>query len=166
MLLGGTLVGADLDDVIVLTAAVGFLLIISLWWLYFVHSGEAGEHAFEQEAEQTKLARAGLAYAHGIMVCGAIVVAVAIEAIIAHPTDPLHLPAILIAVCGPLIFIAGNTLFRRTIGREIPLTYLLPFVALPVIGFAVHAAPASGLVLGFGIMIVMLVTALAEPKAV
>ena len=69
-----------------------------MWWLYFVHSGEAGEEAFHSAEEQTRLARAGLAYAHGIMVCGAIVVAVAIEIIVAHPTDAVHLPSILIAV--------------------------------------------------------------------
>jgi low temperature requirement protein LtrA len=164
LLLGGTMVRADLDGVIVLTGAIGFLLIISLWWLYFVHSGEDGEEAFEHEAEQTKLARAGLAYAHGIMVCGAIVVAVAFEAIIAHPLEAVHLPSIIIAVAGPLIFLAGSILFRRTISRAIPTTYVLPFIALPIIGFMVNAAHASGLLLGFGVMITMLLTALLQPR--
>jgi low temperature requirement protein LtrA len=164
LLLGGTMVGADLNGTIVLTAAIGFALIIALWWLYFVHSGEDGEAAFHIEAEQAKLARAGLAYAHGIMVCGAIVVAVAIEAILAHPTDPLHLPAIIIAVAGPLIYMFGNALFRRTIAREIPLTYLIPFVALPIIGYLVHGAHASGLLLGIGMAVVMLATALLQPR--
>jgi low temperature requirement protein LtrA len=164
LLLGGTMVGADLDGIIMLTAAVGFLLIVSLWWLYFVHSGEEGEAAFEQEASQAKLARAGLAYAHGIMVCGAIVVAVAIEEIIAHPQDPAHMPTILISVAGPLIFVLGNLLFRRTIARRIPVTYLLPFVALPILGYVVYAAHASGIILGVGMMVIMMLTALMQPK--
>lgn len=163
LLLGGTMAGADLSAPLFLTAAIGFLLIVSLWWLYFVHSGAEGEHAFEREAEQTRLARAALAYAHGIMVCGAIVVAVAIEVIIAHPTDPVHLSSIVIAVAGPLIFLAGNALFRRTVAQSTPASYLIPFAVLPLIGWAVHAAHASGIVLGLGMLAVMLPTALLSP---
>ena len=163
LLLGGTLVGADLSAPLFLTAAIGFALIVSMWWLYFVHSGEAGEEAFQSAEEQTRLARAGLAYAHGIMVCGAIVVAVAIEIIVAHPTDAVHVPNVLIAVAGPLIFLAGNMLFRRTLARQIPVTYLLPFVALPLIGWAVHAAHASGIVLGLGMLAVILPVAVVNP---
>lgn len=98
------------------------------------------------------------------MVCGAIVVAVAIEEIVAHPTDPMHLPALIIAVAGPLIYMVGNALFRRTIARAIPLTYLIPFVSLPILGYVIHAAHASGLLLGFGMAVVMLTTALLQPK--
>lgn len=98
------------------------------------------------------------------MVGGAIVVAVAIEEIIAHPTDPAHVPAIVIAVAGPLIFLIGNMLFRRTLRRHIPLSYLVPFIALPLIGWALHAAHASGIVLGLGMLAVLLPTALINPS--
>ncbi|MGB3555086.1 MAG: low temperature requirement protein A [Jannaschia sp.] len=163
LLLGGTLVGAELSGPLFLTAAIGFALIVSMWWLYFVHSGEAGEEAFHSADEQTRLARAGLAYAHGIMVCGAIVVAVAIEIIVAHPTDAVHLPSILIAVAGPLIFMAGNMLFRRTLRRRVPPTYFAPFVVLPIIGWGIHAAHASGILLGLGMLAVMLPVAAVNP---
>lgn len=160
LLLGGTMVGADLSGPLFVTAAIGFLLIVTLWWLYFGHIGAAGEHAFEQASEQTKLARAGLAYAHGIMVCGAIVVAVGIEEMIAHPVDPAHLPAIIITTVGPLIFLVGNALFHLTVARRIPAIFLLPLLALPAVGYAVHAAHAPSLVLGLGVLTTMLVTAL------
>lgn len=163
LLLGGTVVGADLTGALFLTAAIGFLLIVSLWWLYFVHSGADGVHAFAHKEEQARLARAGLAYAHGIMVGGAIVVAVAIEVIIAHPTDPVHLPAILIAVAGPLIFLIGNAMFRRIVTRQIPLSYYAPFIALPLMGWIVHTTHASGIVLGLGMLLVMLPVALMTP---
>ncbi|WP_224825914.1 low temperature requirement protein A [Cognatishimia sp. MH4019] len=164
LLLGGTMVRADLNGPLFLTASIGFMLIVSMWWLYFVHTGEQSEYAFETEAEQTRLARAGLAYAHGIMVGGAIVVAVAIEEIIAHPTDPANLPAIIIAVAGPLIFLTGNALFRRTLGQHVPISYLVPFAVLPLIGYAVYAAHPSGIVLGLGMLVVMLPTALINPS--
>lgn len=163
LLLGGALVKADLTAPLFAVAAIGFALIVSMWWLYFVHSGEAGEEAFHSTEDQTRLGRAGLAYAHGIMVCGAIVVAVAIEIIVAHPADAVHLPSILIAVAGPLIFLAGNMLFRRTLGRRIPPSYLLPFVALPLLGWLVHATHASGFLMGLGMLLVTLPTALINP---
>lgn len=164
LLLGGTMVGADLGGPLFLTAAIGFGLIVSMWWLYFVHSGEDSEHAFETEAQQTKLARSGLAYAHGIMICGAIVVAVAIEEIIAHPTDAAHLPSIVIAVVGPLLFLTGNAMFRSRIVGRVPMTYLIPFVVLPVLGLGVHLTHASGIILGLCMLVVLLGTALLRPK--
>ena len=120
LLLGGTLVGGALGASTLLGAGLGFLTIVTLWWIYFVGTVHEGEHAFETEAEQTRLARSGLAYAHGIMVCGAIVVAVAIEEIIAHPVEAAHPPTVLVAVAGPLLFLTGNALFRRSITRPVP----------------------------------------------
>lgn len=86
------------------------MLIVPLGCLCFVHSGEDGAAAFEHETEPTKPARAGLAYAHGIMDCGAFFGAVAIEANIAHLADPAHLPAVVIAVARRRIVVAGNAL--------------------------------------------------------
>ncbi|WP_265515889.1 low temperature requirement protein A [Nitratireductor luteus] len=157
LLLGGTLVDGELGGATLLAAGLGFLTIVTLWWLYFVRTTE-GEHAFEHEQNHTRLARAGLAYAHGIMVCGAIVVAVAIEEIIAHPDDPAHLPTILIAVTGPLIFLVGNALFRATMARRVPPVYLVSILGLFAVGYAVHALHASGLVLGTGVLAVLVLT--------
>ena len=156
LLLGGTLVGATLSSTTVLAAALGFAIIVTLWWLYFVHTTETGEHAFEHDGDHTELARSGLAYAHGIMVAGAIVVAVAIEEIIAHPADPAHLPTVLVAVTGPAIYLAGSALFYRTMAERMPLTYLGGLLALALLGWAAHAIHASGLLLGVGVLTVMI----------
>jgi low temperature requirement protein LtrA len=51
LLLGGTMVGAELTAPLFATAAIGFALIVSMWWLYFVHSGQAGEEAFHSAEE-------------------------------------------------------------------------------------------------------------------
>ena len=59
LLLGGLLVGKELGAGIVVAAAIGFLLIVSLWWIYFVHVTETAEHRFQHEADHTRLARAG-----------------------------------------------------------------------------------------------------------
>ncbi|WP_417604947.1 low temperature requirement protein A [Primorskyibacter flagellatus] len=167
LLLGGTLVGAALLGSTLLAAALGFGIIVTLWWLYFVHTTNTGEHAFERGGDHTKLARSGLAYAHGIMVAGAIVVAVAIEEIIAHPSDPAHLPTILVAVFGPAIYLAGSALFYRTMAERIPLAYLGGLAALIIVGWVVHTSHASGLVLGAGVLAVMIgltIMAAREPR--
>lgn len=156
LLLGGTLIGAALLGTTLLAAALGFGIIVTLWWLYFVHTTNTGEHAFTRDGDHTKLARSGLAYAHGIMVAGAIVVAVAIEEIIAHPGDPAHLPTILVAVMGPAIYLLGSAMFYRTMAERIPLAYLAGLGGLALVGVLVYATHASGLVLGFGVLAVLI----------
>lgn len=87
---------------------------------------------------------------------GAIVMAVTIEIIVAHPTDAIYLFSIVIAVAGPLVFPSDNILFRRTLARRVPLSYFGPFLVLPLIGWAVHAAHAAGILLGLGMLVVLL----------
>lgn len=159
LLLGGTLAGAPLDSGRILAAAVGFLWIVTLWWIYFIDASERGEHAFLHQTDHTRLARSGLAFAHGIMVCGAIVVAVAIETIIAHPEEPAHVQTILFAVSGPSLFLLGSTVFYRTMAAHVPLGYLAAVIALVAVGAGVYLLHASGLVLGLGIVAVMVALA-------
>lgn len=90
------------------------------------------------------------------MVAGAIVVAVSIEEIIAHPGDPAHLPTILVAVLGPSIYLLGSALFYRTMAQRIPLAYLGGLAMLALVGWGVHATHASGLVLGAAVLLVMI----------
>ena len=159
LLLGGMLVSQPLSLSVWLAAAVGFLLIVSLWWLYFIHTTEKGEHAFVRASHHTRLARAGLAYAHGIMVCGAIVVAVTIEQIVAHPIEAVHLPTVLIAGAGPAIFLLGSAIFHRTMARRVPLAYPLAAGGLAVWCWIAYSLHLSGLLLGAGVLSVLLTLA-------
>ena len=59
LLLGATLVHGTLVGATLMAAALGFGVIVTLWWLYFVHTTNTGEHAFEQDGDHTKLARRG-----------------------------------------------------------------------------------------------------------
>ena len=93
------------------------------------------------------------------MVCGAIVVAVAIEEIIAHPGEAAHVPTVLVAVIGPLIFPTGNALFRRSIGRPVPGALGVAAGTLVLIGAVVHLTHAPAPVLGVGALIPLLVLA-------
>ena len=159
MLLGGLLVDHPLHADGVAAGTLGFLLILSLWWIYFVHLSEAGEHGFAHSADHTRLARAGLAYAHGVMVCGAIVVAVAIEMIVAHPLAPIHGAVALTAAAGPAIFLAGSALFHRSMAQKLPLGYLVAALALAVWGGLSLTLHLNGLWLAAGVLAVMLALA-------
>lgn len=160
LLLGGTLVKGGWTTGTWIAAGIGFLLIVSVWWNYFVHTSEEGEHALGHRSEEdhTRLARSGLAYAHGIMVAGAIVVAVAIEEILLHPEDAVHLPTVLFATVGPGIFYVGSSLFYSVMSARIPRLYLVAVIALAVWGYIALAAHVSAIVLGAGVLTITVVT--------
>lgn len=163
LLLGGTLVDADLDLATMGAALVGFLIIVTIWWIYFVNGAAASEQAFEAATAHTELARAGLAYAHGVMVCGAIIVAVAIEEIIAHPTDASHAPVVLIAVVGPLAFLSGHVMFCVAVLGRLPVLNFVGGALLVAAGWLVHAQHASNLALGLSVLgALVLVAALSR----
>lgn len=159
LLLGGLLVGHALHADTLIAAGIGFLLIVSLWWIYFIQLSETGEHRFAQTTDHTRMARAGLAYAHGVMVGGAIVVAVAIELMVAHPHDAVHMPTAIIAAAGPSLFLLGSVLFHRTMAHKIPLSSLIAIAVLCGWSWLAVQLHASGLVLGAGVLFVMAVVA-------
>ena len=159
LLLGAMLVKSDLHLDIVLAGAIGFALIVTLWWIYFVDLSAPGEERFEESADHTKLARAGLAYAHGVMVCGAIVVAVAIEMIVAHPHDAIHWPTAIIAAAGPSMFLLGCTIFHRTMATRLKGLYLIAVLVLSSWSALCALLHLNGLWLGAGILTTMLLLA-------
>lgn len=166
LLLGGYLVGHEIHLDTALAALIGFLLIVTLWWIYFVDLAEPGEHRFAHETDHTRLARAGLAYAHGVAVCGAIVTAVAIEMIVAHPHDPIHAPTALIAFAGPSFFLFGCTIFHRVTAERLRGLYLGAVAALAGWAWVALGLHLSGLGLGAGVLAIMIaMAALGHRKA-
>jgi low temperature requirement protein LtrA len=159
LLLGGLLVDHPLHPDTVLAAIIGFALIVTLWWIYFVDLSEPAEHRFEQDKAHTRLARAGLAHSHGVAVCGAIVMAVAIELIVAHPHDPIHAPTAIVAFAGPAIFLLGCAMFLRVMAARSRLAYLVAVAALAAWALTAVALHLNGLWLGVGVLAIMLAVA-------
>lgn len=155
LLLGGYLVGHEIHVDTGAAALIGFLLIVTLWWIYFVDLAEPGEHRFEHETNHTSLARAGLSYAHGVSVCGAIVTAVAIEMVVAHPHDAIHAETAIIAFAGPSLFLLGCTIFHRVTAERLRGLYLLAVAALAAWGWACVGLHLHGLWLGAGVLLIM-----------
>jgi low temperature requirement protein LtrA len=143
LIMGFTL--SELEEVTpaaVLTTLLGFAGLFVLWWAYFALAGH--DTAASQGEGSTTALRSAFAYAHALMVAGAIVVAVSIELRISHPeNDP---PLLLTTVGGPLIYLAGNILFLRSRTGAVARTRYIAVAALVVIGIAGlvlgHAVPA------------------------
>lgn len=147
VLISGTLLtDVDLDAATVTAALLGFALLVTLWWNYF--------NPFVEPADTGDAAAAGrssFAYAHAAMVAGAIVVAVGIEVVTAHPSEPLKAPYAVVLFAGPIIYLVGNAWYLRNHLERPPTDRLVAGVALAVLGpvcFAMRASLSPLLVIG------------------
>jgi low temperature requirement protein LtrA len=67
------------------------------------------------------------------MVGGVIVIAVAIELTISHPTEALSTADVVVFLGGPAIFLAGNALFKHAVGSGTPAPPVAGIVALALL---------------------------------
>ncbi|MFC7344171.1 low temperature requirement protein A [Saccharopolyspora griseoalba] len=154
LIMGFTL--AELDPIparAVVAALLGFVGLFVLWWAYFALAGQDTQ-ASRGDAS-TRSLRSAFAYAHALMVAGAIVVAVSIELRISHAESS---PAVVLTtVGGPLIYLVGNILFLRSRTGSVARARYVAAAALIVVGVvglaAGHAAPS--LVIGLATVAVM-----------
>jgi low temperature requirement protein LtrA len=99
--IGATFVGLSWSAAVV--AAFGgsaSAATVSLWWIYFGRAEEAAR-TIDRASDPTRVARAGYAYAHGILVAGVIVLAVGIDLTIAHPTAATSSSGTAVILGGP-----------------------------------------------------------------
>src|SRR5690606_34417051 len=106
LLMGGSVVEhGHITPALALSLTVGFASIFVLWWNYFA---VPGAHGVSGDASTGAL-RTAYAYAHALMVLGAILVAVSIELRLAH--DHLTPAIVAVTVAAPLVYLVGNVLF-------------------------------------------------------
>ena len=147
VLAGATASDAGLSIEVVSALLLAFLSSTALWWLYF---GQIASVVFERirmatPEERGQIGRDIYTYLHVPIVAGIVLVAVADELVIAHPTHDLHDAGALVALGGPALFLAGLMAAAGRVGhapsppRAIAVVALLAAVPL--------AAGASGLLL-------------------
>lgn len=156
LLMGGTVVtqGA-LAGATALIVVIGFASLFALWWNYFALAGPD----VTVGRGSTSALRSAYAYAHALMVLGAIVVAVSIELRLSH--EHLTPAAVLVTVVGPIIYLVGNLLYIRSrFGRRAP-SRIVAAGALAVAGAVALAAGEHlpGAVLSGAVLIVLVVLA-------
>jgi low temperature requirement protein LtrA len=103
-----------------------FVASVAMWWIYFDVGARRGSELIEHDERPGLIGRNSYVYIHIPIVAGIIVLAVADEQVLAHPSghvEPVFLAALL---GGALLFIAGTMAFKRMtspIGRA-PLSHL------------------------------------------
>ncbi|WP_050806546.1 low temperature requirement protein A [Nesterenkonia sp. F] len=109
LLMGGAVVDqAPLALPLMASLTVGFASLFVLWWNYFALAGSGAAHG----NTSTGALRTAFAYAHALMVLGAILVAVSIELRLTH--GALTPAIVVVTTAGPLVYLAGNLMFMRS----------------------------------------------------
>ncbi len=104
-----------------------------MWWIYFHKGAEAGAHSISQVKDPGRVARLAYTYLHLPIVAGIVVVAVGDELVLAHPDGHADAKTVLSLVGGPLLFLIGMILFKRTIHGRLQLSHLVGIGALLVL---------------------------------
>lgn len=160
LILGLTLTEfAEIDRATVVVTLLGFVGLVVLWWGYFAVASEEARPE-DHEGVHTSVLRSAFAYAHGLMVVGAILVAVSIELRLTH--DHLDEATVLATVGGPLIYLLGNAIYLRSRNSTILASRAVAAGALVVIGVLglVAGEDLAPVVLGLlvvGVMTVLVV---------
>ena len=114
--------GLHLDLGLIAVAVLGLTLSYYLFWAYFGGDDERAERALSGISDPRQRSRAalrGYGYAHYPMLFGIVLLAAGVEAVLAHPFQPLHGGQALALGCGVAVFLLGDLAFRRVlrIGR-------------------------------------------------
>lgn len=160
LLMGGAIVDhGHLTVSLTISMIIGFASLFVLWWNYFA---VPGAHGGRGDASTGAL-RTAYAYAHALMVLGAILVAVSIELRLTHAH--LTTPIVLIAVGGPLVYLAGNLLFARSRFGKLGTSRLVAAGALLVLGAIALSAPSQLPTLALSLSILAVTATLAAYTA-
>ncbi|MCO5129515.1 MAG: low temperature requirement protein A [Xanthobacteraceae bacterium] len=128
------------------TSAFAFVIAllgsIAMWWIYFHIGAEAGSHRISHADETGRMARLAYTYLHLLIVAGIVVCAVGDEMLLAHPDGHSGMKEILAMIGGPLIYLAGVILFKRTIRGHLQLSHLVGIgLLLALIPFGAMLSP-------------------------
>ncbi len=116
---------------------VGFVLVFSLWTVYFLHHAGAALRAMEQAREDAaRLARSAYTYAHAAMVGGVVVISDLIHLTIERPREPVSTGFAAICIGGPCLYLIGIALSKRWLDHGGVARMLLGSLALAAAGAA------------------------------
>ena len=149
----GGVTGATWTGDLITVAILAVAITCGLWWSYFTRAKPLLDHALEsrQGAAQSMLARDAHSLVHFLMLCGVVAYAVALEEVIAHPTDALHANVRFALALGVLLFVGGMALALWRATRRL----LLPRVIV-TIATGVAVVAVSGVAPSFSLAIVLL----------
>lgn len=129
LLTGSSLATSEhLETTTAIAFGAAFLLSVLMWWVYFARAGRATE-IFEQSENPGAMGRV-YTYFHMPMIAGIIVLAVANEMLIAHPTAEHNGAFATVLIGGSLLYLFGNAVFNSTVIGSFPWRRLAAAVAV------------------------------------
>ncbi len=117
----------DLPTVIALMAA--FAGSVAMWWVYFDTGSRDGTEAIERSADPGRIG-ARFHYAHVVLIAGVIVAAVGDELMLRRPGERMDAPAAAVLIGGPLLYLIGNTAYKRIVYGGASLSHLVGMVLM------------------------------------
>ena len=134
---------------------------VALWWILFNIGDGRAERRFQPKRRPRPHRPAAYTYLHLPIVAGIIIVAAALEWVIAHPHGHIAPYVIAGTLGGPALYLAGTAAFKRATGAvRWPLSHLAGIVVLA--GLAPVAARLEPWQLALAVATVVLIVALWE----
>jgi low temperature requirement protein LtrA len=155
--------GATFADLTWTTETVGafvsaFVGSIAMWWIYFHKGAEAGSELISKSSDSGRLARLAYTYLHLPIVAGIVLSAVADELVLRHPNGAPDLRTISTAIGGPMLFLVGTILFKRSIRGFLQHSHGVGIVVLAVLAwFARDLSPLMLSALTTAVLIIVAV---------
>jgi low temperature requirement protein LtrA len=146
---GATASSRGLTTSSVIALGVAFFISGALFWLYFGEVAENSARDIAAAEDPGSIARDAYTYLHLPIVAGIIMVAVADDLLVAHPSEHLTTAGVVMATAGPAVYLLGESAFRlRMIGRVSPkrLTCVAALAVLGLLGGGMSALALSGCV--------------------
>ena len=141
-----------------------FLGSVAMWWIYFDVGARRGSELIEHDDRPGLIGRQAYTYGHIPIVAGIILLAVADEEVLTHPTGHLEPFYVAAVIGGALLFIGGTMIFkRRTSGQSFwPLSHCAGLALFALLGVWAYVAHPSPLALHIGATTIFLVIAVWE----
>lgn len=136
--------------------ALGFLVIIGLWWTYFHYGASAAHYALATDPVQARIARDVFSYAHFVYVAAIICVAVGLKKTLAHPLDHPHKVTELLLAPGVGLYLLGFCYSRLRMFGAIGLTRFLAAVACLAVAVAAPFLPQLAVAAAIAVVLVVL----------
>ena len=116
-----------------------FIGSVAMWWIYFDLGAERGSRAIRKSADPGRTARVAYTYLHLLIVAGIIVCAVADELTLHDPQQRSDMINGAVLLGGPMLYLLGNALFKKTVnGTNLPFSHLLGVALLAALALTIR----------------------------
>ncbi len=163
LLTGATWAGLEWTPANTAALLVNVVGSIAMWWVYFHIGATRARELMGHATDPGRHARLAYTYVHILLVAGIIVSAVADELILTHPSGHMDGTTATIIIVGPMLFLAGNLLFKWATAGWPPLSHGAGLLLLA--GLSVMWSSLSPLLLGAAAAAILVIVAVWEIRS-